>query len=340
VISVEILQWIGDALLYPVRQILMPESQIYWLYLLCSFFIAVIVYVVRFNRQEVQSSFLQYCFPKEVFLHESAILDYQNYLPIMLFKSLIVTPIATVISAKFIANFFTLSLVKFFGIVTVFPVTEVQLWHHFAFSLFLILTIDFGYYYNHYIRHKTSILWEFHKIHHTAEVLTPFTLFRHHPLDYLIQTLTVSLFSGLAIGIWTYLFGNQMEVLYLNGIPFVLFIFYITGNFRHAHIWLSFPYWVSHIFISPAQHYIHHANESKYYDANYGKIFAIWDWMFGTLYVPKTFEKLPLGLPNDEAKNFNTVGKFYLQPFRSLFQSPKNEKPIFSLSNLDNSTNE
>ena len=45
----EILQWIGDALLYPVRQILMPESQIYWLYLLCSFFIAVIVYVVRFN---------------------------------------------------------------------------------------------------------------------------------------------------------------------------------------------------------------------------------------------------------------------------------------------------
>ena len=64
----EILQWIGDALLYPVRQILMPESQIYWLYLLCSFFIAVIVYVVRFNRQEVQSSFLQYCFPKEALL--------------------------------------------------------------------------------------------------------------------------------------------------------------------------------------------------------------------------------------------------------------------------------
>ena len=322
----EIWKWIGDGLLYPIKQIVMPESQIYWLYLLCSFLIALLIYLVKFNRIEVKSSFLEYCFPKEVFLHDSAILDYQNYLPIMLFKSLIITPISTVVSAKFIASLVSTSLYQFTGTTTIFPVSEPQHWHHFAFSLFLILTIDFGYYYNHYIRHKISVLWEFHKIHHTAEALTPFTLFRHHPLDYLIQTLTVALFSGLAIGLWTYLFGNQMEVLYLNGIPLVLFIFYITGNFRHAHIWLPFPYWISHIFISPAQHYIHHANDPKYYDANYGKIFAIWDWMFGTLYVPKTFEKLDLGLPNNEAKIFNTVTKFYLQPFRAVFKSSQSEE--------------
>jgi hypothetical protein len=48
--------------------------------------------------------------------------------------------------------------------------------------------------------------------------------------------------------------------------------------------------------------------------------------MFGTLYVPKTFEKMDLGLPNNEAKTFNTVTKFYLQPFRAVFKSSQSEE--------------
>lgn len=312
-----------NKILYPVKQVLMPDSQFYWLYLLSSLLIAVMIYLFYFFKSEEKKSFWEYCFPKEVFLHPSAILDYQNFLPMMLIKSFLIIPITTVISAKVIANVVSNALVYLTGLNTVFCISQPQIGHHIAFSVFLILVIDFGYFYNHYLRHEIPWLWEFHKVHHTAEVLTPLTLLRHHPLDYVVQVLSVSICAGIATGLWTYLFGDQMQVVYLNGVPFLLFLFYLTGNFRHSHIWLPFPFWISHIFASPALHYIHHANESKYYDKNYGKILSIWDWMFGTLYVPKQYEKLDLGLSGDEGKSFNSVANFYLKPFETVFKSEK-----------------
>ncbi|MBD2387014.1 sterol desaturase family protein [Cylindrospermum sp. FACHB-282] len=323
--------------LYPLKQLVVPDSQIYWLYLLSSLLITLLLYLLHLAKTEEKKSFLEYCFPKEVYLHHSAILDLQNYLPMALIKGFLIVPIATVISATAIANVVSRFLSYLAGVTSLFPVTEPQFWHHVAFSIFLILAIDFGYFYNHYLRHQSPLIWEFHKIHHTAQVLTPLTLYRHHPFDYVFQTVAVSMCSGVAIGLWTFLFGSQMQVLYLNGIPFLLFVFHLTGNFRHSHIWLAFPYWVSHIFISPAQHYIHHANESKYYDKNYGKIFAIWDWMFGTLYVPNSYEHLDLGLPGDEGKPFDSVANFYLQPFKAVLKNAKNRKPLY-ISVLDGDT--
>ncbi|TAF12163.1 MAG: fatty acid hydroxylase family protein [Nostocales cyanobacterium] len=320
-----IMESIFKNFLYPLKQLVVPDSQIYWMYLLSSLLIALSIYLIQFTKTEEKKNFLEYCFPKEVYLHQSAILDYQNYLPMMLLKSFLISPITTILSATVIAGIVSNFLSYLTGRTAIFAITEPQLWHHFAFSIFLILAIDFGYFYNHYLRHKIPLLWEFHKIHHTAEVLTPFTLFRHHPLDYFVQIITVSIFSGVAIGLWTYLFGNQNQILYINGVPFLLFAFYLTGNFRHSHIWLAFPYGISHVFISPAQHYIHHANESKYYDANYGKIFAVWDWIFGTLYVPRNYEKLDLGLPGDEGKTFDSVFNFYWQPFKAVFEQSKNK---------------
>jgi sterol desaturase/sphingolipid hydroxylase (fatty acid hydroxylase superfamily) len=295
------------------------------LYLLSSLLIALVIYLLRFISTEEQKSFLEYFFPKEVFLHKSAILDYQNYVPIMLIKSFILVPFTTILSATFIANMVSKSLTYLTGITTLFPINQSLVLYNVAFSIFVIIIVDFGYFYNHYLRHKIPLFWEFHKIHHTAEVLTPFTLYRHHPLDYVVQTITVSICSGIGIGLWTYVFGSQNQALYINGIPVLLFAFYLTGNFRHSHIWLAFPYWISHIFISPAQHYIHHANESKYYDTNYGKIFAFWDWIFGTLYVPKQYEKLDLGLPSEEGNQFNSVLNFYWQPFKAVFYQHRNQ---------------
>ncbi len=321
----EILKSIFNLCLYPFKQVLVSDSQIYWLYLLSSLLIALVIYLLRFINTEEQKSFLEYFFPKEVFLHKSAILDYQNYVPIMLMKSFILIPFTTILSVTFIANMVSKSLTYLTGITTLFPINESLVLYNVAFSIFVIIIVDFGYFYNHYLRHKIPLFWEFHKIHHTAEVLTPFTLFRHHPFDYVVQTITVSTCSGIGIGLWTYVFGSQNQALYINGIPVLLFAFYLTGNFRHSHIWLAFPYWISHIFISPAQHYIHHANEPKYYDTNYGKIFAFWDWIFGTLYVPQQYEKLDLGLPSEEGKPFNSVLNFYWQPFKAVFHQQRNQ---------------
>ena len=34
--------------------------------------------------------------------------------------------------------------------------------------------------------HRVPALWEFHKVHHSAEVLTPLTEWRQHPLELML----------------------------------------------------------------------------------------------------------------------------------------------------------
>ncbi|MEB3358004.1 MAG: sterol desaturase family protein [Synechococcales bacterium] len=334
----ELITFVLEKSLYPLKQVVSPDSQIYWPYLLSSLCIALLIFSLGF-KDSAEKNMLKYLFPPKVFLHRSAILDYQNYLPIMLAKSFLVIPITALLSATAIANLVSHALSYLTSISTLFPISHPPLWYHLSFSLFLILAIDFGYFYNHYLRHKVPLLWEFHKIHHTAEVLTPFTLYRHHPLDYLVQILSVSLCAGTATGIWTFLFGSQAQVLSLNGVPWLLFAFYLTGNFRHSHIWVAFPNWASYVLMSPAQHYIHHANDSRYYDTNYGKILSLWDWMFGTLYIPQGYQELPLGLPDEEDNRFDTVMSFYFKPFRLAFRRLKAQSGL-SLPNQNTGTSE
>ena len=37
----------------------------------------------------------------------------------------------------------------------------------------LFLSYELGYWFNHWLSHKVPVLWEFHKVHHSATVLTP-----------------------------------------------------------------------------------------------------------------------------------------------------------------------
>jgi hypothetical protein len=45
-----------------------------------------------------------------------------------------------------------------------------------------------------------SALWELHKAHHSAELLTPLVNFRVHPLDSLILANNLALFIGVIGG--------------------------------------------------------------------------------------------------------------------------------------------
>ena len=50
-------------------------------------------------------------------------------------------------------------------------------------TLVAFLAYEFGYWFDHYLKHRIPFLWETHKTHHTAERLTPWTVWRVHPLE-------------------------------------------------------------------------------------------------------------------------------------------------------------
>jgi len=76
----------------------------------------------------------------------------------------------------------------------------------------------------------------------------------------------------------------------------VLFI-HAYVHLQHSHMWIAFRGLAGRIFISPAHHQVHHSENPKHFNKNFGSCLALWDWMFGTLYVPaKKREKLTFGV--------------------------------------------
>jgi sterol desaturase/sphingolipid hydroxylase (fatty acid hydroxylase superfamily) len=188
-----------------------------------------------------------------------------------------------------------------------------------VFTLLTILALDAGLFVAHWLQHRVPLLWEFHKVHHSAEVLTPITAYRMHPVDSLLTGWLSGLTTGALHGVFVYLCADGPGIYLILGLNAGLFAFYLAGyNLRHSHLWLAYPRALSHLLISPAQHQIHHSRDPRHFDRNMGFIFAFWDWMAGTLYVPQGREKLQFGLGGKEHKSFDGVIALYLLPLRNV----------------------
>jgi sterol desaturase/sphingolipid hydroxylase (fatty acid hydroxylase superfamily) len=180
-----------------------------------------------------------------------------------------------------------------------------------AITILVFLAYELGYWLNHYLSHRISFLWEFHKVHHSATVLTPLTNFRVHPVYMCIFLNILALFIGTANGFGDYIFGQATHqyVLSENNIILVFFI-YIYVHLQHTELWISFTGWLGHLFMSPAHHQIHHSRNPAHFNKNLGSCLALWDWMFGTLYVPAAApEKLEFGVEPDRPKRAHRPGR-------------------------------
>ena len=79
-------------------------------------------------------------------------------------------------------------------------------------TVMLFLAYELGYWLNHYLSHRIAFLWEFHKVHHTATVLTPVTNFRVHPVYMCIFLNILAVFTGVASGVGEYLLGDHSSI--------------------------------------------------------------------------------------------------------------------------------
>ncbi|MGZ3297614.1 MAG: sterol desaturase family protein, partial [Asticcacaulis sp.] len=156
----------------------------------------------------------------------------------------------------------------------------------------LFLAYDFAYWADHYIKHKVPFLWEFHRVHHTAEVLSPLTAFRMHPVDSLIFYNIAALIIGVVNGLVLFLLGEPAYEATLGGTNIILVVFvFAVIHLQHSHIDIRLTGPLGRILFSPAHHHIHHSSDPAHYDSNLGSCLAVWDWMFGTLILPEPHQR-------------------------------------------------
>lgn len=259
-----------DAVLTPLLYISAPDKRVFWPCLITTTLLALWVY--RKSHQNNQT-FIGYLFPKKVWLSKSALLDYQmsitNAVVRLFINASILLPMAAV--AALVSTLLDWTA----------PVTELQ-WSRpvvaasYTFSLFFVG--DFSRYILHRWMHSIPALWAFHQIHHSATTMNPFTVYRVHPVESFLYGLRRTLSTGFVTGIFIWLFGTSLNGYDILGVNAIGLTFNALGaNLRHSHVWLSYGPTLEKIFISPAQHQVHHSLHPKDFNKNYGTCLSLWD---------------------------------------------------------------
>ena len=189
-----------------------------------------------------------------------------------------------------------------------------------ALTLALFIARDATRFYMHYMMHKIPALWEFHKVHHSAEVLNFFTSERFHPVEVVISSTMMVTVTAVVNGIFIALFGDSLTPLTVAGAN----AFWVVGNvffggiLRHSPYPVGFGPVLERWFISPAMHHIHHSDKPEHFDRNMGGTLTIWDRMAGTHLIAEGQKVDGFGI-GEETRAFRSLSEIYFRPFVALY---------------------
>jgi len=319
----------SDYISFITNQFIDPKKRIYIFYIVISIFIAFFWFMI--NKKLSFNKTIKKIFDYKIFFSKSAKSDYKvflvNQLIMMIISPLLVTQLTIATALYFYFHSIDWLSVGMFNSISK---TYVIL----AFTIFQFTIDDFSKYIIHRFMHKLPILWSLHKVHHSATVLTPMTVFRTHPLEGIIFSLRSSVTQAISISLFVFLFADSVNLLTILGVNVFVFIFNVLGaNLRHSHVGIRYWNWVEYIFISPGQHQLHHSIAREHHDKNFGAALAIWDWLFGSLHHSIEFETLKLGLEKNQKQEAHSLINLYFTPLNEIknYTLNKLNKIIFHL---------
>ncbi len=279
-------------------------------------FAGVVTYIRANPSRWSVREFIRHLLPAEIFRHPSARADLLFWLSRRIFMPLLVLPlvISTVVAGHF--SYWVLSNIIGVPEHQVAPAGPMML---VAFTVTMLLAYDLSYYIYHYMQHKIPILWELHKVHHSAQVMIGVTKDRVHPIDEIMNRWWDGLIPGLCYGIWLFFALDPVEVTVFGINVYALRNIILMMDFvRHTHLKLPYGRHLSAILLSPHYHQLHHSTAEKHWDKNFGLALTIWDRMFGTLVVPEPDEDFVFGLAENEHEEYQSLYKLHIVPLKKI----------------------
>ncbi len=145
--------------------------------------------------------------------------------------------------------------------------------------VFFLLTHDFYIYVTHRLRHKWKWWWRLHEAHHSNVEIDWIAGSRSHFLEVFIDHI-FEFFPMIIL-------GASPETPLIKGV-----ISASWGMFIHSNLNVDLgPF--TYIFNGPQMHRWHHATDREAWGKNFATKFSLFDWVFGTAYLPK--DKVPTG---------------------------------------------
>lgn len=159
-------------------------------------------------------------------------------------------------------------------------------------GLLAIVVGDFIGYWTHRWHH-TQMLWAYHAIHHSAEVVDWLTAVRLHPFNDIVSRvcqaspLLLLGISPIAVEVYTPFLSSYVALIHAN-------VSWAYGPFRYC-------------LASPAFHRWHHTIDEVGMGKNFAGLFPIYDVIFGTFYMPQ----------GEQPRNFGIHGEVIPESFIS-----------------------
>lgn len=130
-----------------------------------------------------------------------------------------------------------------------------------------VLIHDFAWYWQHRIKHRVSIFWSEHQVHHSSNTFTFPVAQRAGFANRILRSPAYALAAVAGVS------PEQFAV--------VSVVTLTWGIVSHSETIPKLG-WLEGIMVTPSMHRVHHGTQPQYIDKNYGEFFAIWDRMFGT----------------------------------------------------------
>jgi sterol desaturase/sphingolipid hydroxylase (fatty acid hydroxylase superfamily) len=138
--------------------------------------------------------------------------------------------------------------------------------------LFFFVTHDLYIYCFHRLQHRSPILWRIHEAHHSVGQVDWLAGTRSHTLEILINQ-TIEFAPIVVLG------GSPIVPIFKATIDAVWGMYIHSNlNVRSGHL----QYFIN----GPEMHRWHHARELAQRNANFSTKLAVWDWIFGTAFLP------------------------------------------------------
>jgi sterol desaturase/sphingolipid hydroxylase (fatty acid hydroxylase superfamily) len=178
------------------------------------------------------------------------------------------------------------------------PLSTLPFWCQ---AIVYVVLGDFLLYWIHRGFHR-SRMWPFHAIHHSATEVDWTTAYRFHPINLMLQPAFVAVVM-ITLGI-------RPEVM-----AFVMPIDSVIGFWQHSNSnWTLGP--LRYVIASPVFHRWHHTMPDEGGNSNFAPTLSVWDWLFGTFYMPEG--RLPEAFGVEDAELTEGYFKQLLYPFRRL----------------------
>ena len=178
----------------------------------------------------------------------------------------------------------------FLGIFGIENLVAIQVggWPIWTQFLLMFLIADFIQWNVHRWLHHSPWLWEFHKVHHSVEQMGFAAHLRYHWMETIVYK-SVQYVPLAMIG-----FGlDDFFILHIVTIA--------IGHLNHANVKLTYGP-LKYFLNNPVMHLWHHAKHlpKGSHGVNYGISLSLWDYLFGTAYIPNENENESLGFDHIE----------------------------------------